>query len=80
MIDKAKNVDDGGSAFPDGFSRGMNLREWFAGMALQGYIANPTSFCPPVPEADKGNVELIAEICALFAYEVADAMIERRKR
>jgi hypothetical protein len=26
-------------AFPDEFSKGLNKREWFAGMALQGIVA-----------------------------------------
>ena len=29
------------NAFPDEFSSGLNKREWFAGMALQGMLANP---------------------------------------
>lgn len=80
MSDEAKKVDDGGPAFPlDRWQYGMSLRDWYAGMAMQGYIANPTSFGPPIPEALRGNVELITEISAIFAYKVADAMIERRK-
>lgn len=39
-------IDDGGPAFPYWFEKGntlyqgMTLRDWFAGMALQGLIVN----------------------------------------
>lgn len=74
MIDDAKKVDDGGSAFPDirnaidwKYQPGMTLRDYFAGMALQGIIAH----------VDKSvTVEVISD----YAYYQADAMIERRKR
>ena len=32
---------DGGSAFPIGFNEGMTLRQWYAGLAMQGILANP---------------------------------------
>jgi hypothetical protein len=58
-------MKDGGSAFPfwkDGVT-GMSLRDWFAGMALQGLIA-----CP-ITEADTNSD------WARRSYELADAMI-----
>jgi hypothetical protein len=48
---------------------GMTLRDWFAGKALQGWLASfgPDAECKPVRVAE-------------FAYEVADAMLAARAR
>jgi hypothetical protein len=75
-------IDDGGPAFPrtghrirpDGKSYyetieaqiGMSLRDWFAGMAMQGMIASGN------PTYDKGDA-------CLGAYKWADAMLAARK-
>lgn len=71
MSDETKKVDDGGSAFPDirnaidwKYQPGMTLRDYFAGMALQGIM--------------KGHLDVLGT--ADWAYALADAMIERRKR
>ncbi len=71
MSDK---IDDGGPAFPtDNEAQtgpntyhwtGMTLRDWFAGQALAGALANPN-------RSDEINA------CGL--YMVADAMIAARK-
>ena len=47
---------------------GMTLRDWFAGMALQGFISS-------YPRGDCADAHLIAPDC----YEVADAMLAARK-
>ena len=65
------NKDDGGNAFPADastnlFSRGMTLRDWFAGKALQGLLACDSS-C--------GTFQGYAK----DAYHYADAMLEARK-
>lgn len=58
--------------------RGMTLRDWFAGMALQGFLANPT--VPPKEVlSDKDWYERHAEISAIFAYRIADAMMRERE-
>lgn len=44
----------------------VSLRDWFSGMALQGYLANPTQW--------PSEKELIAEWC----YKMADTMMEAR--
>ncbi len=82
------SANDGGPAFPcpDDYTQegkpvygpknlqGMSLRDWFAGMALQGWLA---SFGPdaahPVRNESQGDV-------ALQAYEMADAMLAARER
>lgn len=70
--------NNGGPAFPiptlereywdrkQGEPNGMSLRDWFAGMALQGALA-----CP-------GNSGKFADF-ASDAYQYADAMLAARK-
>ena len=65
-MDKEKNEP----AFPTRFaqhtdSHGMTLRDWFAGMALQGMLSDSA-------------VRDIPEGFAATAYELADAMLEAR--
>jgi hypothetical protein len=62
-------IDDGGAAFPSEYyaEQGMTLRDYFAGMALQGSatrLNNPHH-----------NRDILASDC----YDIADAMIEARK-
>lgn len=69
-------MDDGGPAFPikglandeDADSRfhGMSLRDWFAGMALCGSLADDST-TSPAKEAG-------------WAYDYADAMIVERTK
>jgi hypothetical protein len=61
---------DGGPAFPpmhnpDTHQSGMSLRDWFAGQALAGLLADP-------------NVLGGAPEVANTAYRFADAMLEAR--
>ena len=70
----AKQIVDGGPAFPgpytcgDAFSRGMTLRDYFAGQALgqlielEGYPETPAQY----------------QRIATRAYAIADAMLEAR--
>lgn len=66
------NDNDGGPAFPyrpaDVGCEGMTLRDWFAGMALQGRAHR---FDHP-----HQHRELLARDC----YEIADAMLTERNR
>lgn len=79
MSDKPK---DGGPAFPtadgtatdgektvvhDSTSRGMSLRDWFAGQALAGIMADSTT-------TNGASFAAIAE----EAYQAADAMLKAR--
>lgn len=72
--------ETGGSAFPVIEQRneysgevevyadaGMNLRDWFAGQALQG-------ICAAMPSDIKNGNALVNKV-----YEIADAMIKTRK-
>ena len=74
--------DDGGPAFPvaptlnpDGTvwyhgKDGMSLRDWFAGMALQGLLAHIVGV-----ESANGRASKYAD----RAYDYADAMLAARK-
>ena len=67
------SVKDGGPAFPlpkgneniDPTVAGMSLRDWFAGMALQGLIVRPIGVQVGCP-------------LSMRAYELADAMLKER--
>ena len=74
--------NDGGPAFPgialdgphppNGWVRaaespGMSLRDWFAGQALSGLLADPEMNAPPEPVAK-------------VAYSYADAMLAERAK
>ena len=68
----SEKIDDGGPAFPVSLElylgaslSGMTLRDWFAGQALAGMLANGGAVSW---EGDATN-----------AYTVADAMLEARK-
>ena len=76
--------NDGGAAFPqpicddhgETMTPGMSLRDWFAGMALQGILSNNNLNCY-WKECEK-------EECAIknteTAYRLADAMIAERAK
>ena len=81
-------INDGGPAFPVKVRRntstdplatsrefqmpGMTLRDWFAGQALAGQLANPQAVCE--------GVDGVANLFAKDAYVLADAMIAARKK
>ena len=48
-----------------GFAKDMTLRQWYAGMAMQGRLANGATS---------------AEITSQKAYEFADAMLKERNK
>ncbi len=57
---------------------GMTLRQWYAGMALQGWIANLRDAADDYddePEAFAQHQRAVAKAC----YGYADAMIEEEK-
>jgi hypothetical protein len=64
---------DGGPAFPitagnNVYATGMFLRDWFAGQAMAGLMANPS--------IDTGTMLDAAR----SAYDIADAMLEEREK
>lgn len=72
--------EDGGSAFPNEggpnsglhSNPGMSLRDWFAGMAMQGILAGKAS-CPELWRDE------MPDVTARQAYEHADFMLAARK-
>lgn len=77
--------DDGGMAFPcqplngQGFpeaemQRGLSIRDYFAGQALAGGMANPSDGHLKFSYTDEELINL-----AELYYRMADAMVEARK-
>jgi len=69
-----EKINDGGPAFPcvdaRGFvSTGMTLRDWFAGQALAGIMANPKMLLA---------IESMKQDPATCAYDVASFMMAER--
>lgn len=56
-----------------GHTPGMELRDWFAGMALSGLLAEFMT----EPHVDQ---DLDSKLYARFAYEQADAMMQERDK
>ena len=74
-----KAIDGGGTAFPTEYylnrdARGMSLRDWFAGMALQGILAANAQMDETVTDR---NVDYVV---AREAYASADAMLQERMK
>ena len=79
-------VNDGGPAYPyrccEGpgqdktyhFAPGMSLRDWFAGMALQGLLSGDAH-----PDVDPMSILNSPEKRAKCAYMLADAMLAARQ-
>ena len=59
-------VDGNGNHFFPGYQDGMSLRDWFAGMALQGAIAG-----------SKG-LDISVSQFAILSYRHADEMLKMR--
>jgi hypothetical protein len=59
-----------------GHNGGLTKREWFAGMALQGMLANPKEheFWSTAKYPADQTRNMICDSC----YKFADAMLERR--
>lgn len=77
----SEGINDGGPAFPcqphdpqgapcGPLEYGMSLRDWFAGMALQGLLTGQHS------ESSKHNMSGLPEEC----FGIADAMIAARNQ
>lgn len=86
-------IPDGGPAFPCFVMNppttgaplgthvpGMTLRDWFAGMALQGTLASLTAEDRGWLLAQNNNKpELVPDHVAVCCGKMADAMIEERR-
>ena len=63
---------NGESAFPivlapNDYEDGMSLRQWYAGLAMQGLLANPNRVCEP---GDCESFAIIAEDAFTIAYQM----------
>lgn len=67
---------DPGSAY--GNAEGMALRDWFAGQALAGTLANP-DISASAARCMVSTDEFRSDV-AKSAYQMADAMLEARKK
>ena len=56
-------------------SEGLDLRDWFAGLALQGIL--PDAFQEAPSDYPEGK---LADTWAEMAYELADAMMKQRNK
>ena len=80
----------GGPAFPVSEGtvqfRGLSKREWFAGMALQGMLSDPSPSSRGCAEAVASNlatgrdISTFTGIITKAAYHYADAMIRAGKK
>jgi hypothetical protein len=77
--------NNGGPAFPvqgvnvEGMSivhsSGMTLRDWFAGKALAGFMANPKVDSNTLATMPNGD-----EVVAKYIFKLADAMLTERAK
>lgn len=81
--------DTGGQAFPiPGYElsnghieypeSGMNLRDWFAGMALQGMLASESAVAVMMQISKEKGLDA-GEVTTRTAYIIADEMLKERK-
>jgi hypothetical protein len=59
-----------------GFARDMTLRDWYAGLAMQGMCANPED----IHRADEETYEEYVVEIGRCAHLVADAMLKAGKK
>lgn len=60
-------IDDFNAAFPNEYTEGMTLRDWFASQALAGMLADSNYTCS-------------SKEAATAAYQYADAMLAERSK
>jgi hypothetical protein len=65
---------DGGPAFPKTLHEGMTLRDWFAGQAAAGMLANRSTGATVT-----GHFVFDTDLPEV-AYKVADAMLKARRQ
>lgn len=68
---------DGNTFYPFNGHSGISLRDWFAGMALQGLLSNGNA---QVVKAFSRHAESADVAFAESAYNFADAMIAEREK
>ena len=78
---------DGGAAFPisiidqghpTALANGMTLRDYFAGMALQGLLTQNSQVSSAWINLSRTEGHAVSTLMALMVYELADAMLKAR--
>lgn len=81
--------DDGGFVYPlsgGGIgkptdNKGITRRDWLAGLAMQGHIANANKeFIKAIVDCANENGITEAEMVSAASYEIADAMIAESRK
>lgn len=77
--------NDGGPAFPtsvsaDGPFGGLTVRQWYAGQALAGLMANPGGPIQNRPDTGWGLINCTPDTVADFAYGLADALLAHEQQ
>lgn len=80
-------MSDNPQAFPSNGERGylhegMTLRDWFAGQALAGIMANPVRWEQIAADYKSGKktYEQCSQANATKAFSIADALLAERER
>lgn len=74
-----EKIKTGGSAFPKNYgipNEGMTLRDYFAGLAMQGLLSNKHMG----DAALHGSAQELLKEISEAAYEFADTMLAERER
>ena len=75
-MSNTSTLKDGGLAFPSEFGGGMSLRDWLAGQALAGLLANPETHKERIKLSEKdGGQDIVRMATSIACYAMADQMI-----
>ena len=78
-LSKGTKIEDGVLHIEMKGDNGMSMRDYFAGQALAGFLANKELCENATGEADRTGSSVIS-VYALSVYAVADAMIAARAK
>ena len=80
MTDKTE-IDDGGSVHSRecGWVNGITRRDWLAGLAMQGMVANTEAIEASLEDSQNNNCNPTQSL-SFIAYKYADAMIVEGRR
>jgi hypothetical protein len=73
-------MESNDQAFPGEFAQGMSKREWYAGLALQGILANPTWNRVGIAAAGITTEAQSLRAAATLAFMYADAMVAQAEQ
>ena len=73
-------IDNGGTAFPNGIDHGMSLRDYFAAKAMNAVLANNGGAVQANSACGWSLCNCTFSDVAEFSYQVADAMLAEREK